>query len=143
MVSGPKERSSYQLRLVKRIDGRKLVTHGKLAHAKSTQARDKTLDIFQASNDRAALQRAREYSNRSPQRKGSLPGDFRGVVVVKFVNDSAKPGVMRQRKAYGLPEVTNRRRRLPNTTTWLYYVDAAGDAHRVHPKAHVIENREH
>ena len=38
----------YQFRLVKRFDGAKLVTHGKLAWASTKRGRDKTLDRFEA-----------------------------------------------------------------------------------------------
>lgn len=81
----------YQLRLVKRIDGRILITHSELANGGATGARDKTLDVFQANNDNAALQRARDYVHRSIRKKGSLPGEFRSVVVVKYENYTEIP----------------------------------------------------
>jgi len=65
----------YQLRLVQRLDGARIVTHRPLAQPKSPKARDKTLD-FTAGSERGALQKAREYCRRGATRKGELPGEF-------------------------------------------------------------------
>jgi hypothetical protein len=130
-------RSHYQLRLVKRVDRKRVVTHPPLAHAKSVNARDKTLDIFQANNDRAALQRAREYGLKSLQKKGPLPGDYRGVVVVKHQTAHAKPFLVEQTKS-GAIEIVNRRRRLAGSTVWLYYLDNEGNAWNLDAKSHEL-----
>ena len=138
--SKPQERFQYQLRLVERFDGRRIVTHGHLAHAKSIGARDKTLDFIQATNDRAALGHARKYVGRSDHRKGTAPGEFQGVVVVRSETDTAKPGLIRRARAHQLPEVTNRRRRRCDTTIWLYYVDPSGAAYNVDAKSHTVKS---
>ena len=141
MSNQSQSRSHYQFRLVKRIDGRKLVTHAILANARSKGARDKTLDIFQASNDRAALQRARDYFHRAVQNKGPLPGEFRGVVVVKYDSDPKKPAIISQPKLHGPLETANRRRQLRGTTTWLYYLDPKGDVFYVDAVDHHVKDQ--
>ena len=50
----PDLHAHYQLRLVQRFDGQRIVTHRPLAQAKSFKARDKTLD-FTAGSERGAL----------------------------------------------------------------------------------------
>ncbi len=138
-----KERTHYQIRLVERFAGRRIVTHRQLAHAKSTESRDKTLDIFQADSDRSALQRAREYIARSERRKGPLPADFLGVVVAKYETDPSKPGLIRRIKGQSMPEVTNRRTRTRGTTAWLYFVDIFGNAYHVDAKRHNLTGQVH
>ena len=137
MPNRSQTRTHYQLRLVKRIDGRKFVTYSTLANAGSTGARDKTLDVFQANNDKAALQRARDYVHRSVRRKGPLPGEFRGVVVVKYEHDPERPALVTQ-QVQGPLEMTNRRDRLKGTTTWLYYIDSTVDAYTVDATNHEV-----
>ena len=79
----PDLHAHYQLRLVQRFDGQRIVTHRPLARAKSLKARDKTLD-FTAGSESAVLQKARDYCRRGAKRKGELPGrTFIGVVLVK------------------------------------------------------------
>ena len=131
----------YQFRLVKQIRGSRIVTHQVIAHSKSPIARDKSLDIFEADSDIAALQRARSYIRRSGGNKGPLPGEFRGVVVVRYATDPAKPGLIGARNKWGQVEVTNRRRRLQGTTTWLYYIDPTGQAYSLGPNTHRIERQ--
>ena len=80
----------YQLRLVRRFDGAGIMTHPSLAQPKSLKARDKTLDIT-AGSERGALQKARNYCRRGAKRKGELPGEFIGVVLVKHVSDASRP----------------------------------------------------
>lgn len=131
VVAKTRERSHYQLRMVKRLDGKKLVTHQPLANVKSTTARDKTLDEFQANTDRGALQHARNFLRRSPARQGPLPDPFLGVVVAKFDSDPSKPGIIRALNPYGNVEVINRRQRMKGTTTWLFFVNVEGNAFHV------------
>ena len=133
------KRKHYQIRLVKRFDGRRIVTHPPLANAKSTGSRDKTLDVFEATSDRSALGRAREYNRRSDKRKGPLPGDYLGAVVVRYETDTSKQGVIRRSR--GGSEVTNRRRRLKGTTSWLYFVDPEGDAYHVDARTYSLKGR--
>lgn len=131
-------RSHYQLRLVKRIDKGKIVTHAKIAYAKGVDARDKVLDVFEANSDRSALQRAREYCKSGDKKKGPLPGEFLGVVLVKFESDPAKPGLIRRGGTPGAATVVNRRRRVAGKTAWIYYVDPEIHAYHVDSKSHMI-----
>jgi hypothetical protein len=78
----------FQLRLVKRFDGRRLVTYQNLGQPNEGAAKDHTLDLFE--NERSALQAARNYSARGEKRKGPLPGEFLGIVVVKYESDPSK-----------------------------------------------------
>ena len=132
----PDLHAHYQLRLVQRFDGQRIVTHRPLAQAKSFKARDKTLD-FTAGSERGALQKAKDYCRRGAKRKGELPGyTFIGVVLVKHTTDSNKPVSV-------LPsgfEVTKRPRRTTGTTVWLYFVDASGRAYKVDPSTHQVLN---
>ena len=138
-VMSPKEQAGanvhYQVRLVKRLDGRRVVTHHALAQPKELRARDKTLDF---GTERGALQAARNYSARGEQRKGPLPGDFVGTIVVKHISDPTKFGTVKLGNVPRGFEVTKRPRRLVGTTTWLYYVDPNGKAFHVNGKTHRI-----
>lgn len=116
----------YQLRLVKRIDGTRIVTHGQLAQPKSLNAPDKTMD-FNVGSVRAALTRAKDYCRRGCRRKGGLPGEFFGVVLVKHESDAKKSVAV---KTPGF-EVTKRPKRIPDTTVWLYYVSQDLEAYEV------------
>ena len=107
----------YQLRLVRRILGSRVVTHRELARPKGLNARDQTMEYF-ADSDKEALKKARDYCNRGQRRKGKLPGPFLGVVVVRHKTDSSEPLYLRQ----GSFEVSKRPRRLKGTTEWLFYV---------------------
>ena len=124
----------YQLRLVRRFDGRRLVTHSPLAQPKSLKDRDKTLDIT-AGTERGALQKARHYCRRGPKRKGELPGEFLGVVLVKHTSDSNKSIAVT--RSY---QVTKRPKRTTGSTVWLYYVDADGHAFTVDQLTHYVLN---
>lgn len=124
----------YQLRLVRRFDGMRIVTYPPLAQPKSLKDRDKTLDIT-AGTERGALQKARNYCRRGPKRKGELPGEFLGVVLVKHNSDSDKSIVVSRSF-----EVTKRPKREKGTTVWLYYVDADGQAFTVNPMSHHVVN---
>ena len=126
VVANTKQRSHYQLRMVKRLDDRKLVTHRPLANAKSASARDKTLDEFQANSDRGALQHGRNFLRRSSARQGPMPDPFLGVVVSKFDSDPSKPGIIRPLSRYGNVEVVNRRWRMKGTTTRLFFINVEG-----------------
>ena len=119
----------FQIRLVKRFDGKKIVTHGTLAHAKSLQAKDKTLDLV--GTEKGALQQARNYCKRGSRRKGPLPGEFLGVVLIKYDSNPNKPRTVRS--GAGGFQVTHRPRRVTATTTWLYYVDPDANAYQVDP----------
>ena len=126
----------YQFRLVKEVDGARLVTYALLARATASRARDKTFDIFEAGSDVAALKRARDYSKRSVPNKGSLPGEFRGVVVVRHDTDQTKAPLVSMTK--GKVALVNRRLRLRDTTVWLYYVDPKGHAYSLDPTTRKI-----
>ena len=125
----------YQLRLVKRIDGGRIVTHGPLAQPKGLGARDKTVDF---GTEKGALQAARNYSKRGERRKGPLPGDYMGAVVTKFVTDAARFGAIKPGNVPGGFILTNRSKRLEGTTTWLYYVDPDGKAFHVSAETHRV-----
>jgi hypothetical protein len=77
------------LRLVKELRGsprrREIITLPFLGKPKEGAKDDHTLDLH--ATERSALQAARNYCNRSDKRKGLLPGQFLGVVVVKFESD--------------------------------------------------------
>jgi len=126
----------FQLRLVKRFDGRRIVTYPNLGQPNEGAAEDHTLDLFP--NEKSALQAARNYCARGEKRKGPLPGEFLGVVVVKFESDpskwkSVRPGTF----GPGL-KLSGRPRRAPGTATWLYYVSPDEKAFHVYPATHEI-----
>ena len=125
----------YQLRLVLRLDGTKIVTHGCLAQPKSFKDPDKTLD-FAAGSEKAILQKARDYCRRGTSRKGELPGGFIGVVLVKHTTDSDKPITIKLPRNQGRFQVTKRPKRTPGTTVWSYFVDADGEAYTIDPLTH-------
>ncbi len=125
----------YQLRLVRRFDGAGIMTHPSLAQPKSLKARDKTLDITVGS-ERGALQKARNYCRRGAKRKGELPGEFIGVVLVKHVSDASRP-ITVKRSGF---QVTKRPRRTTGTTVWMDFVDADGKAYTVDPATHYVLN---
>ena len=117
-----------QLRLVKRFDGRRLVTYRNLAQPKEGAAKDHTLDLFL--NERSALQAARNYCARGEKRKGPLPGEFLGVVVVKHESEGSKSARV---GPWGPGKLIGRRPRVPGTTTWLYYVSPECEAFHIDP----------
>lgn len=125
----------YQLRLVQRFDGARIVTYASLAQPKSLEAKDKTLDLT-AGSEKGALQKARNYCRRGAKRKGELPGEFIGVVLVKHVSDTGRP-ITVTRSGF---QVTKRPKRTTGTTVWLYYVDADGKAFMVDPSTHHVLN---
>ncbi|MFC1968850.1 hypothetical protein ACFLVX_05670, partial [Chloroflexota bacterium] len=109
----------FQLRLVKELRGseRQIITYPFLGKSREGGKYDKTLDFF--STDRAALQQARNYCRRGDERKGLLPGQFRGIVLTKFESKSRSFLVSRS-----LPNVqsADKPRKL-GTTRWLYYLE--------------------
>jgi len=76
----------FQLRLVKELRGssrrHEIITHLLLGKPKEGAKDDRTLRLH--ATERSALQAARNYCNRSDERKGLPAGLFLGVVVVKF-----------------------------------------------------------
>ena len=129
----PDPHVQYQLRLVKRFDGKSIVTHQPLAQPKSFKAKDKTLD-FTSGSEKGALQRARDYCRRGDNRKGELPGEFLGVVLVKHSSDRDKSIAV----APSGFQVTKRPKRTVGTTVWTHYVDADGRAYTVDPSTHNV-----
>ena len=116
----------FQLRLVKELRGRpgsrEIITLPFLGKSKERAKDDHTLDLH--ATEQSALQTAHNYCERGDKRKGLLPGQFLGVVVVKFESDSSgqKPKTVPRT----LPKhmiVTARKRREKGTTTWLYYIE--------------------
>ena len=113
----------FQLRLVKELRGSRIITGKSLADIKEGANDDHTLDLL--ARERSALQEARNYCNRSDKRKGLLPGQFLGVVVVKFESDpsGSKRVPMTVPKRLMKGGDWGRKRREPGTTTWLYYIE--------------------
>ena len=126
----------FQLRLVKRFDGTRIVTHPNLGQPNEGAAKDHVLDLYD--NERSALQAARNYCARSEKRKGPLPGQFLGVVVVKYESDpsrwkSIKPG------SFGSGfKLSGRPQRVVGKTIWLYYVDPQSKAFHVNARTHHV-----
>ena len=126
----------FQLRLVKHLDGTRIVTHLNLGQPNEGAAKDHVLDLFD--NERSALQAARNYCARGEKRKGPLPGQFLGVVVVKFESDpsrwkSVKPG------SFGSGfKLRGRPPRVKGKTIWLYYVDPQSKAFHVDARTHRV-----
>ena len=116
----------YQLRLVKRIDGKKIVTYGNLGKLKEGRAKDQTLDFTDAT-DKGALKKAQGFVTREDSNKGPMPEPIKGVVVVKHESEPAKWVAGRLTKA-GSVVVTKRPQRKLGTATWLYYVVTEGMA---------------
>ena len=112
----------FQLRLVKELRGSRIITGKSLADIKEGANDDHTLDLL--ARERSALQEARNYCNRSDERKGLLPGQFLGVVVTKFESDPSGskrvPTTVPKRLMKG--SRWGRKRRVKDTTTWLYYI---------------------
>jgi hypothetical protein len=116
----------FQLRLVKELRGlpggrRKIVTLPFLGRPKEGAKDDCTLRLY--ATERSALQAARNYCQRSDERKGLPAGLFLGVVVVKFESDpSGGSRLVRttipQRLIGGHSKPRER-----GTTTWLYYIE--------------------
>ena len=125
----------FQFRLVKRFDGRRIVTYANLAQPNEGSAKDHTMDFF--GNERSALQEAKNYSARGEKRKGLLPGEFLGVVVVKYESDPNKSITIRPGSFFPRATVSHRPRRVPGTATWLYYVNPEGERFHVGPTTHV------
>ena len=114
----------FQLRLVRELRGspgrREIITFPSLAKSKEGAKDDHTLDL--RATDRSVLQEARNYCRRSDKRKGLPPKQFLGVVVTKFEGDSSRSKVV----PTTIPPwmIKGRRsRRVPDTTTWLYYIE--------------------
>ena len=126
----------FQLRLVKRIDGRRIVTHGPMANANGIAAKDKTLDF---STKGEAVKSAKDYCCRGSRRKGPLPGEFLGVVVVRRESDQTRWISVGSLTA-GM-KVSKRPKRVKGTTTWLSYVDKDGVEYHVDPVTHRILER--
>ena len=113
----------FQLRLVKELKGSRIITGRSLADIKEGANDDHTLDLL--ARERSALQEARNYCSRSDERKGLLPGQFLGVVVTKFESDPSGskrvPTTVPKRLMKGGD--WGRKRRVKDTTTWLYYIE--------------------
>jgi len=113
----------FQLRLVKELRGSRIITRKSLADIKEGANDDHTLDLL--ARERSALQEARNYCNRSDERKRLLPGQFSGVVVTKFESDPSGskrvPTTVSKRLMKG--SCWGRKRRVKDTTTWLYYIE--------------------
>jgi len=127
----------FQLRLVKRFDGKRIVTHRSLGQPNEGVAKDHVLDLYD--NERSVLQAARNYCARGDKRKGPLPGPFLGVVVVKYESDpsrwkSIKPGSLGSDF-----QLSRRPQRVTGKTSWLYYVDPDSKAFHVNAKTHRVE----
>ncbi len=126
----------FQLRLVKRFDGTRIVTHPNLGQPNEGAANDHVLDLYD--NERSALQAARNYCARGEKRKGPLPGQFLGVVVVKYESDpsrwkSVKPG------SFGSGfKLSRRPPRVKGKTIWLYYVDPQSKAFHMDARTHHV-----
>jgi hypothetical protein len=133
----------FQLRLVKELRGRKIITRKFLADIKEGANDDHTLDLL--ARERSALHEARNYCSRSDERKGLLPGQFLGVVVTKFESDpsgskrvsTTVPKRLMKGSRWG------RKRRAKDTTTWLYYVDPQSKAFHVDAKTHRVMGPAH
>lgn len=114
----------FQLRLVKELRGsprrREIITLPFLGKSKEGANDDRTLRL--QATERSALQAARNYCNRSDERKGLPAGLFLGIVVVKFesypTGSKHVPATIPQRLIGG-----HSKRREPGTTTWLYYIE--------------------
>ena len=126
----------YQIRLVKRFDGAKIVTYAPMAQPKTLKDRDKTLDVTTAGGEKGALQKARNYCRRGATRKGDLAGRFLGVVLVKHVSP-----VHRSITVSNSWQVTKRPRRVVGTTEWLYFVDPDARAYYVDSSSHIVLER--
>ena len=114
----------FQIRLIKELRGspgkQVIITMPFLAKPKEGIKDDHTLRLY--ATEKSALQAARNYCNRSDERKGLTPGSFLGVVVVKFEGDPTGA----KRVSITIPQ--NRigghsRVRVSGTTTWLYYIE--------------------
>lgn len=127
----------FQLRLVKRFDGKTIITHGNLSKPKEGAAKDQTLDFF--SDETSALHAAQDYARRGDKRKDLPPNvEFRGVVVVSYESEPVKWLSSPQRISASELEVNNRPPRVKGTATWRYYVSHDGKAYYVNPKTHKI-----
>lgn len=113
----------YQCRLVKRLDGRKIITFRKLgkmyAHEQKTLKSYHTLD--------EAITEACKFNP-------SLPLEVKGIVIVRFrasgggtiVNASDKKPFVR---------ITNRKL---GTSVWLRFIDRSGEVYELSPDNHEI-----
>jgi|GEM_PF-4426014 len=107
----------FQLRLVKKLRDYEIITYLFLGKAKEGRKYDKTLDFF--ATEKAALQQVRNFCQRSDERKGLLPGQFRGVVLTQFESKSGSFIVH-----HTLPNMQSADKpRKPGTTRWLYYIE--------------------
>lgn len=130
----------FQLRLVKELRGRpgsrEIITLPFLGKSKERAKDDHTLDLH--ATEQSALQTAHNYCERGDKRKGLLPGQFLGVVVVKFESDpsrwkSVKPG------SFGSGfKLRGRPPRVKGKTIWLYYVDPQSKAFHVDARTHRV-----
>ncbi len=116
----------FQLRLVKRFDGTRVVTHPNLGQPNEGTAKDHVLDLFD--NERSVLQAARNYCARGEKRKGSLPGQFLGVVVMKFEGDPSRWKSVKPGSFSSYFKLSRRPPRVKGKTIWLYYVDPQSKA---------------
>jgi len=114
----------FQIRLVKELRGSSgkqgIITLPFLAKPKDGFNDDHTLRLY--ATEKSALQAARNYCNRSDERKGLSPGSFLGIVMVKFEGDSTSakrvPRTIPQNRIGGHSRI-----RVNGTTTWLYYIE--------------------
>ncbi|RJO62995.1 MAG: hypothetical protein C4542_00990 [Dehalococcoidia bacterium] len=120
-----KSNIEFQLRKVKELRnscGRtEIITQRDLGKVKEKVGDDQTLRLLKT--DRSALQFARNYCNRSDERKGLGKGEkFAGVVVARFEDESTDPKTVFS----SIPPSRIGGHSAPRkggTTTWLYYVE--------------------
>ena len=113
----------FQIRLVKERGSprsREIITLPFLGKSKEGAKNDRTLRL--QAIERSTLQAARNYCNRSDERKGLPAGLFLGVVVVEFegypTGSKKVPRTIPQKRIGG-----HSKQREPGTTTWLYYIE--------------------
>ena len=124
----------FQLRLVKHLDGTRIVTHPNLGQPNEGTTKDHVLD--RCDNERSALQAARNYCARGEKRKGPLPGQFLGVVVVKYESDPSRWKSVKPGSFSSYFKLSRRPPRVVGKTIWLYYVDPQSKAFHVDAKTH-------
>jgi len=116
----------FQFRKVKELRNSagkiEIVTHPDLGKVKEGAKDDRAMRLLKT--DLGALQFARNYCNRSDERKGLVKGEeFLGVVLTKFEDSS----VVAKRVSDSIPQNrigSHSAPRKVGTTAWLYYVEA-------------------
>ena len=113
----------FQYRLVDKLIGIEITTKKNLADIKEGENADHTSDLH--ATERSALQLASNYCRRRDKRKGLPTGEFLGVVVTKSESSQSftKPVHTTIPKRFIKKKDWGRKRKLPGTTTWLYYIE--------------------